>query len=197
MEKIDVYDFDKTLYKKDSTVQFYIFCLRKNKSIIKYLPFQIINFILYKLKIVKKVVFKERFFVFLKLLKNVDQYVDEFWKLNEKYIRKNILEKSNNPKYVISASPEFLLEKICNSIGIDKLIASKVDKNTGEFLSENCYGEEKVNRLKEEDKNFKIENFYTDSITDKFLANISEKSYLITKGGIKEWRVKIQSTNIS
>lgn len=197
MEKIDVYDFDKTLYEKDSTVQFYIFCLRKNKSIIKYLPFQIINFILYKLKIVKKVVFKERFFVFLKLLKNVDQYVDEFWKLNEKYIRKNILEKSNNPKYVISASPEFLLEKICNSIGIDKLIASKVDKNTGEFLSENCYGEEKVNRLKEEDKNFKIENFYTDSITDKFLANISEKSYLITKGGIKEWRVKIQSTNIS
>lgn len=197
MKKIDVYDFDKTLYEKDSTVQFYIFCLRKNKSIIKYLPFQIINFILYKLKIVKKVVFKERFFVFLKLLKNVDQYVDEFWKLNEKYIRKNILEKSNNPKYVISASPEFLLEKICNSIGIDKLIASKVDKNTGEFLSENCYGEEKVNRLKEEDKNFKIENFYTDSITDKFLANISEKSYLITKGGIKEWRVKIQSTNIS
>ena len=88
MKKIDVYDFDKTLYEKDSTVQFYIFCLRKNKSIIKYLPFQIINFILYKLKIVKKVVFKERFFVFLKLLKNVDQYVDEFWKLNEKYIRK-------------------------------------------------------------------------------------------------------------
>ena len=190
MKKIDVYDFDKTLYKKDSTIQFYIFCLKKNKSIVKYLPFQIINFALYKFKIIKKLIFKERFFIFLKSIKDVDQYVTEFWKLNEKYIRKELLENSNNKKYVISASPEFLLEKICNRIGIDKLIASKVDKNTGEFLSENCYGEEKVKRLKEEDKNFKIENFYTDSITDKFLANISEKSYLITKGGIKEWRVK-------
>ena len=129
-------------------------------------------------------VFKERFFVFLKLLKNVDQYVDEFWKLNEKYIRKNILEKSNNPKYVISASPEFLLEKICKKIGIEKVIASKVNSDTGKFTSENCYGEEKVKRLNKEEKNYEIENFYTDSFSDKFLAKLSQNSYLVKKNNI-------------
>ena len=66
MEKIDVYDFDKTLYKKDTTIQFYIYCLKKNKKIIKYLPIQVLNFILYKVKIIEKIKFKEKFFIFLK-----------------------------------------------------------------------------------------------------------------------------------
>lgn len=189
MKKIDVYDFDKTLYKKDSTIQFYIYCLKKDKNLIKYLPIQILNFILYKFKIIEKKKFKEKFFIFLKSINGIEKYIDEFWNLNEKYIRKELLEQSNNKKYVISASPEFLLEKICQKIGINKLIASKVDKNTGRFFSENCYGEEKVKRLKEE-RDFEIENFYTDSKSDIYLANISLKSYLIKKGGINEWKIK-------
>ena len=189
MEKIDVYDFDKTLYKKDTTIQFYIYCLKKNKKIIKYLPIQVFNFILYKVKIIEKIKFKEKFFIFLKLIDDLEKYIEDFWNLNEKYIRKELLEKSDNKKYVISASPEFLLEKICQKIGINKLIASKVDKNTGKFLSKNCYGEEKVKRLREEN-NFEIENFFTDSKSDIYLANISAKSYLIEKGDIKEWKIK-------
>ena len=66
MKTIDVFDFDKTLYKKDSTIQFYLYCLSKYKKIIKYFPSQIYSFLLYKLKIKPKKYFKEKFFYFLK-----------------------------------------------------------------------------------------------------------------------------------
>lgn len=193
MEKIDVFDWDKTLYKKDSTIEFYKFCIKKKKTIISYLPLQIVFFLLYKLKLVKKIIFKEVFFKFLKSVENLDEYVKEFWNENKKYIKYDLIEGAKNKKIVISASPEFLLEDICKEVGINKLIASKVDKRSGKFSSENCYGKEKVNRLKKEIQDFTIENFYTDSESDIYLANISTKKYLIIKGEIKEW--KIESKN--
>ena len=179
MKKIDVFDFDKTLYLRDSTVDFYLFCLKKKKSILKYLPKQFWGFLLYKLKIKPKEYFKERFFSFLKSLENVDSEVEQFWKTRKENFRKDLLEKTNNYKIVISASPEFLLEKICEYLGIDYCIATKVDKHTGKFLSKKCYGEEKVKRLNEFMSGYEIENFYSDSTSDKPLAVLAKHSYLI------------------
>ncbi|MFR3285343.1 MAG: haloacid dehalogenase-like hydrolase [Clostridium fessum] len=44
---------------------------------------------------------------------------------------------------IISASPEILLTEICKRLGIKYLIASKVEKITGKYYRENCYGKEK------------------------------------------------------
>ena len=44
---------------------------------------------------------------------------------------------------IISASPEILLTEICRRLGIKYLIASKVEKITGKYYGENCYGKEK------------------------------------------------------
>ena len=139
MKTIDVFDFDKTLYKKDSTVQFYLFCLSKYKKIIKHLPRQFFSFILYKLKIKSKVYFKENFFIFLKDIDEPEKVVKEFWNsVKEKDFRKEILEKNINYKIVISASPEFLLKEKCKELGIDYCIATIVDIKTGKFISKNC-----------------------------------------------------------
>ena len=81
-----------------------------------------------------------------------------------------------------------MLEPICNKLKIQKLIASKVDKKTGKFLGKNCYGKEKVNRLNEEYESYIIKEFYSDSLSDSYLADISEKSYLVTKECIKDWK---------
>ena len=185
MKTIDVFDFDKTLYKKDSTVQFYLFCLSKYKKIIKHLPRQFFSFILYKLKIKSKVYFKENFFIFLKDIDETEKVVKEFWNsVKEKDFRKEILEKNINYKIVISASPEFLLKEKCKELGIDYCIATIVDIKTGKFISKNCKGPEKVERLNEFINDYKIENFYSDSLTDKYLAKLAKNSYLIKNGKI-------------
>ena len=44
---VNLYDFDNTIYDGDSSVDFYLFCLKKKISIIKYLPIFIIYFFLY------------------------------------------------------------------------------------------------------------------------------------------------------
>ena len=95
------------------------------------------------------------------------------------------MENNNNFKIVISASPEFLLKEKCKELGIDYCIATIVDIKTGKFISKNCKGPEKVNRLNEFIKDYKIENFYSDSLTDKYLAKLAKNSYLIKNGKIK------------
>ena len=42
---INGYDFDETIYDGDSSVDFYFFCLGKNKKVLKQLPDQLKGFI--------------------------------------------------------------------------------------------------------------------------------------------------------
>lgn len=183
--KLDVYDFDDTIYDGDSTIDFYLYCLKNKLILLKYLPIQIGYFIKYKLKLTNKEMFKEKFYIFFNGISNIDGYVKDFWKKNENKIRYELIKNTGNQKCIISASPEFILQEICNTKLKDfKLIASKVNKNTGKLESKNCYGEEKVKRLKQDIKEeFKIENFFSDSVSDKYLAELSKNSYLVNKKG--------------
>lgn len=61
---MNVYDFDKTIYEGDSTIDFYLFCLKKYPQILKYLPKQILGMLKYKIKSINKTQFKEDFFLF-------------------------------------------------------------------------------------------------------------------------------------
>jgi len=178
MKELQVFDFDKTIYRGDSTIDFYIFCLKKNPLLIRYLPIQCYGMMLYLLKIEKKEYFKEKYFSFLKGIKDTEEMVEKFWKENEYKIEKQMLEGKDNT-VIISASPEFLLEEITKKIGIKKLIATKVDKNTGKFLSKNCYGEEKVNRLLQLFPN-RTDYYliaYGDSKGDKELLKFADKAF--------------------
>ena len=187
MAKYDVFDFDKTLYIHDSTVMFYLYCLKKYPRLFKYLPKESIEFIKFRLKIIPKKTFKEGLFKFVDLIDDIDKEVEEFWKINKSKIRTNLIEKNGNKKVVISASPEFLLKGICKEIGIDYLIATNIDKHTGKFTGNNCYGEEKVVRFYEYFGQVEPESFYSDSLSDTPMAEISKKSYLIKNDKVLDW----------
>ena len=58
---MNVYDFDKTIYDGDSTLDFYLFSLKKNPMLIRFLPVQIIGFIKYMFGLCPKLYFKEKF----------------------------------------------------------------------------------------------------------------------------------------
>ena len=63
---MNVYDFDKTIYDGDSTVDFYIYCLKKFPQIIILLPMQLIAIIKYKMKVINKTKMKEEIYGYLK-----------------------------------------------------------------------------------------------------------------------------------
>ncbi len=192
MEKcfiINVYDFDKTIYDGDSTIDFYLFCICKNPILVFLLPITILYFIIYKLKIIDKLKFKEKFFSFLKYIKNIDNLVQLFWERNKKKIKPWFINDNSSNKIIISASPEFLLRYIINEINVIDIIGTKVNKHTGKFESKNCYGKEKVKRLNEKYSECLIEKFFSDSKSDKYLAQISKTSFLVKKDVVKRWYV--------
>lgn len=185
---MNVYDFDKTIYDGDSSIDFYLYSLKRNPLILVTFPVQILGFILYFLKIYNKEKLKEKFFTFLRLIKNIDNYINDFWLNNDKKIKKWYLFQKKEDDIIISASPEFLLKPLIEKLKIGNVIATKVNKNTGKFESKNCYGLEKVKRFKKLYGNKIINSFYTDSIkADKNMIKYSKESYIINGDIIKKY----------
>lgn len=184
---MNVYDFDKTIFKKDSTAQFYFFCLKKDFTLTRYLFKQGFYAILFALKIIKKTAFKEKFYCFFKGIKNIDSYVTEFWNKNIDGMNEWFYSIHREDDVVVSASPEFLIIPACERLGIRCVIASRVDKRTGKYTGLNCHGKEKVVRFREVFSDAAIEEFFSDSLSDTPLAEISKKAYLVKKGGLTDW----------
>ena len=193
MKHIDVYDFDGTIYNGDSSIEFLLYALKKKKTLIKYLPKITIFRILNRLGIIKKKKFKEVYFSFIKEIKDLEQFVEEFWKEKEHKINQFFLDNVTQKEdiYVISASPEFLLRPYVSKLKNVKLIGTRISKDA-KLTGENCKGKEKINRLKEVEKDFVIENFYTDSIVDLPLVEISKTSYLVCDGKVEKWNKQIK-----
>ena len=72
-KKIDVYDFDGTIYDGDSTVDFFFFTLFRNPRIIVKLPVIFWYACLYLLHIVSLQTFKSHFFSFVTEVKDIDK----------------------------------------------------------------------------------------------------------------------------
>lgn len=186
--KYYLYDFDGTIYDGDSSVDFFKFCLKKDKSIYKMLPKLVIKFLAYKSKNITDTELKEFIFSFLKNFKNVDEIVKEFWKTHESKIKSFYLEKNHDQDIIISASPEFLLKPICEKLKVKDLIASDVDKTTGKFKKPNNRGEAKVKEFYKKYPKAEILEMYSDSLHDKPLLDLAKKSYFVKKNKLYDYK---------
>lgn len=184
---MNVYDFDGTIYRGDSTVDFYLFCIKKHPLLLRFLFRQGLGFLLYRFKKIGKTQMKEYFFSFLKGVREPELLVRQFWMEHGQKMERWYLKQKREDDLVISASPFFLLSPICEEIGIGHLIASDVDIRTGKFKGENCRGEEKVRRFLQEFPGGKIQRFYSDSHSDAPLAQMAEQAFLVRNGQLKKW----------
>lgn len=184
---MNVYDFDKTIYNGDSSIDFYFFCLKKDIFLVRYTYKMFIGTILYCFDKIDKTHWKEYFFSFLNGIKDIDSMIDGFWKKNIYKIKSWYMEIKREDDVIISASPKFIIEKACKSLGINNYIASEVDEKNGKFEGTNCYGKEKVIRFQKRFDNEIIEAFYSDSLSDHFMAEIAKNSYIVKGDSIYEW----------
>ncbi|WP_068268121.1 HAD family hydrolase [Caviibacter abscessus] len=182
MKKAIIYDFDKTIYNGETSIDFMIFFLKKKPILIfKFLFFSFL--ILFNLNSLTKT--KNLFFKVLKNY-NLKEDIKEFWEKNKnKFFSyfKDEIEKNKKEADIlilISASPDFLLQDIYKDLGFDILIATKYEKYT--MISKNCKNQEKLNRLKLLG-DFDVIAFYSDSISDKPLYDIAKRKYTINKKG--------------
>ncbi len=184
---LNIYDFDETIYDSDSTKDFYFYCLKKYPKILLSVPCMAWAFLMYILGVKSKTQFKEKMYRFLRYVPDIDSSLENFWNKNENKVKQWYRDRQQEDDIIISASPEFLLEPICKRLGIKHLIASRVDKKTGLYTGENCWGEEKVKRLYEIFPDAVCEEFYSDSLSDAPLANLAKTAKIIRGTELVEW----------
>ena len=185
---MNVYDFDGTIYDGDATVGFILYTLRHHPTaMLKALPEEIVAVVLYLFGDSEKTRMKARFFSFLRYLENVDKDVEDYWNLNQHRIKKWYLEQQKDTDVIISASPKFILEDICARLNIRNVIATRMDKHTGEIRGRNCKGPEKVFRYYDAFPHEKIDNFYSDHESDRYLAGFAKRSYLVKRNKLVDW----------
>ena len=189
--ELALYDFDGTITTKDTLADF-IQCAVGKK--LYYMGLFIMSPMLaaYTLKIIPNNIAKERFMTHF--FKGWDEI--HFKQIAEQYSLKQI-NKITRPKamdkirwhqeqghkvVVVSASPENWIKGWCEKNKVD-LIATRLEiengKLTGKFASKNCYGMEKVKRIKEvyDVSQFDYIYAYGDSRGDKEMLSIANESY--------------------
>lgn len=185
---MNVYDFDDTIYKGDSTADFVKWCIKKKPTLALHHIKTGTAFCAYKAKLTNKTYFKETMYGFLQHIPDIDGWVEEFWDEHISNIKSWYLDHHKSDDVIISASPEFLLSPICRRLGIENLMASQVDKHTGFYLGINCFGAKKVHRFMEK-FNEDIDEFYSDSKSDEPLAKLAKVAYLVKDDILIPWKI--------
>ena len=145
---MNVYDFDKTIYDGDSATNFYIYLLKKYPKLWLNIPNIIYGFLGHYVASKSKTWMKEKFYAGFKYIPDVNKEIKLFWDINIDKIFPYYLVQQKEDDIIISASPLFDIKEICDRLGIKTYLASNVDPKTGKYDGENCWGEEKVKRLK-------------------------------------------------
>lgn len=187
---MNVYDFDNTIYDGESTFDFFSYCVRKQKALIKYLPPVVQTLIQYKMCMISIGTLEarcEKYMVdFLSRIENPKQLIVDFWDKNEHKIKSFYMKQKREDDVVISASCDILLKEICQRLGIKNLIASEIDFDNMR-VKNLCYGENKVKIFKSRYPDAEIDEFYTDSKNDLPMANIAKKAYFVKGNKIIPW----------
>ncbi len=188
-----IFDFDKTLYQKDSLITFHLFMIRRYPLVVLWLPLQAAGAVMYKLKILGTQQFKNLYLCYMAFFSEnrIIQLAKEFWAIeypkNFDIALMNIIQQHAATIVIITASPEIYIKPLLETLHIRNLIGTVIKKR-GAFYTisgANCKGEEKVKRLYEEfGKTIEIEAMYTDSMSDLPLLRIATHPFLIDKGRI-------------
>ena len=191
MIDLALFDFDGTITKDDSLLKFIRFVVGDGRFVFGLVVLSPI-LVAYKLKLIPNYKAKQKmlswFFkgmskkAFFKVANEYSLvHIDKI--LRPKAMEKISWHKAQGHKVVIvSASIDCWLHPWCEKNGLE-LIATKLeikdDIVTGKLLSKNCYGVEKVNRIKEiyNLKDFEYIYSYGDSSGDKQMLELAHEKF--------------------
>lgn len=187
---VNVYDFDNTIYRGESSIDFFRFCLRKKPSLARYLPAVFWQLLRYKCGIIPAeciIEWGERLLrCFLTEIRDVDALVCEFWDRNEHKIKADFRAMLHSDDLILSGCAEILLAEICRRLGVQNFLGTRVDLDACrvEFL---CYHENKVKAFREHYPTATIQRFYSDSIHDLPMMRLADSAYLVRGNRVIPW----------
>ena len=175
---MNVYDFDETIIYGDSEDYFFKYVLDNIKDIDKEIVVNYLNRS-HVSPSIDRTLLEYSYKEVLTHIKDLDSFLEDFWQVHFKYIKNWYLNQKRSDDVIISATPRFILEKAVKRLGVKWLIATEFDLKNYKVIGANCYKEEKVNRYKCEFGDTQVDNFYSDSDSDIYMAKIAKCAYKV------------------
>jgi HAD superfamily hydrolase (TIGR01490 family) len=186
-----LFDFDGTITKNDSLIKFIRFAVGDLKFVFGLFILSPV-LLAYKIKLIPNFKAKQKMlsYFFKGLEEGKIKAIAEEYSLEhlDKIVRPSALEKIKwhqtlgHEVVVVSASIECWLKPWCDKHSINVLCTQLEMKNgvfTGNFASKNCYGKEKVNRIRIRYNLASYDMIYSygDSHGDKEMLDLADKKY--------------------
>ena len=182
-----VFDFDNTIYDGESLVDFFLFLVGKNRSLLVFCPVVMYVFLLYKMgRLSSDMLYNlaNRYsYLVVKYQSEISSLVSEFWDRNSCKLKRDLLQLIGDDDVIVTASPNILIDGIRDKLPTNNIICSTINYFNGN-LELACLGEEKVIAFKDKYPNENRFDFYTDSFSDMPFIFISENAYLVKKNNI-------------
>lgn len=178
-----VFDFDNTIYDGESGMDIFLYYLKRDpKGVAKFVPKFMEGFLKYKRHLITIEEVKTEYASYVKeyfeRIENIQEDFEHFWDINEKNIKSFYPKIQKEDDVVLSACPYCLLSIMTNRLGVKNVISTELDAETGE-IGEICYNENKVKMFRDVYGDVEIDEFYTDSMSDKPMMDISKTVFLV------------------
>ena len=177
------YDFDKTIYPGDSATHFFWWCARRYPAALGRLPAAGFKALTCAGRPEIHGILKETIYGFLRHVPDPAAEAAAFWDVHLSRIYPWYLAQKRPDDVIVSASPFFLVGEACRRLGVE-CIATQMDPATGELLSPNCRGAEKIVRYRALHADAPLEAFYSDSWSDRPMMELAESAFLMKKGRV-------------
>lgn len=186
MKKINVYDFDNTIYNGESLLDFYFYCIARHPSLLKYIFIMAYNMVRYKLCAINEEEFERLAYKYassaVSICSDAKELALSFWETHQNKLYSWYNDKRQDSDVVVSASFSFLLEPAMKIIGIKNYVSSEIDLDCAK-VSQICFGKRKIECFYKKFPGAYVEDFYTDSMNDKAFMEIAHNNiYMVKKG---------------
>jgi HAD superfamily hydrolase (TIGR01490 family) len=183
--RIVIFDFDKTLTKRDTLRPFATYIAKKYNHNYKLFLFYAC-LVLHKQKLLSDKILKEAFlqlFVKTKSVEEIEKIVNQFFEDRvQNMINNSVLDKlknhvnSNDKVYIASANFDFILKPLIERWNISGIISTETEKENGHFT-----GKIVGNTCKGENKLIKIEAVLGEGVLKNIIAYADEEDALLLK----------------
>ena len=178
---MNVYDFDNTIYRGESALDFFWFCMRKKPRLVCVLVPIIRDLTKYKLCRMSEEEFKERgaYYTesFFNLFDDIYAVIDEFWDKHQRKIKPFYEKVRKSDDVIVTANVDVLVGEIFRRMGVSHYIATHFDMEKGK-LGEVCFSKVKA-KLFIQRYGDRIDDFYTDSQNDAPLMELAQRVYMV------------------
>ena len=177
-----VFDFDGTIYDGESSVDFFLYTLRRHPKNIRFLPrvlYMLSRYRRQKVSTAELLLALEKYVSeFLKGIGDIRAEAAAFWDCNINKIKPFYLDMQQKDDVILSASPDFLINEAAARLKIATAITSRFDLENARVI-DLCYHANKCRRFAEVFPDTRIDEFYTDSENDRAVFALADKVFIV------------------